>query len=60
MSSEEKALSIALALAITTPDEGVAAEWSLVSERFASGMTDDQVESCKAQALKLIDQWEVA
>ena len=49
------ALTLALVLAITAPDKSRARDCVAMAEQLARGMTPEQVETCKAQALKLID-----
>ena len=46
---------MALALAITAPTEEKAAMCALNAERLAAGMTDEQIEACKAAAKVLAD-----
>ena len=53
--SPEEALTMALALAITAPTEEKAAMCALNAERLAAGMTDEQIEACKAAAKVLAD-----
>ena len=55
LKSPEEALTMALALAITAPTEEKAAICALNAERLAAGMTDDQIEACKAAAKVLAD-----
>ena len=42
----------ALALGITAPDEAKAQECAAMAEQFAQGLTDDEVEQCKADAMQ--------
>lgn len=55
LKSPEEALTMALALAITAPTEEKAAMCALNAERLAAGMTDEQIEACKAAAKVLAD-----
>lgn len=47
------ALTLALVLAITAPDRKRAGACVAMAEQLARGMTPEQVETCKAHALKL-------
>jgi hypothetical protein len=49
------ALTLALVLAITAPDKSRARDCVAMAEQLARGMTPEQVDACKAQALELID-----
>jgi hypothetical protein len=49
------ALTLALVLAITAPDRKRAGACVAMAEQLARGMTPEQVDACKAQALQLID-----
>jgi hypothetical protein len=49
------ALTLALVLAITAPDRSRASDCVAMAEQLARGMTPEQVEACKAQALELIN-----
>jgi len=49
------ALTLALVLAITAPSRSRASDCVAMAEQLARGMTPEQVEACKAQALQLID-----
>jgi len=49
------ALTLALVLAITAPDRKRARDCVAMAEQLARGMTPEQVDACKAQALELID-----
>jgi len=42
----------ALALGITAPDAARAQECADMAEQFAQGLTDDEVEQCKADAMR--------
>jgi len=48
--SEKEALILALQLAINAPDEEKAALATDCAERLAAGMTNEEVEACKALA----------
>jgi len=50
------ALTLALVLAITAPDRKRAGACVAMAEQLARGMTPEQVETCKAQALEIINQ----
>jgi hypothetical protein len=47
------ALTLALFLAITAPDETRSVECSRIADELAHGMDLDQVEACKEHALAL-------
>lgn len=49
-----QALTKCLFLAITAPDDQKAQRASELAEEIARGLSDDQVEDCKAQALELV------
>jgi hypothetical protein len=49
------ALTLALVLALTAPDKSRARDCVAMAEQLARGMTPEQVDACKAQALELID-----
>ena len=49
------ALTLTLVLAITAPDKSRARDCVAMAEQLARGMTPEQVDACKAQALELID-----
>ena len=50
-----QALTQCLVLAITAPDDHKAQRASELAEQIAQGLTVDQVEDCKAQALELVE-----
>ena len=50
-----QALTQCLVLAITAPDDQKAQRASELAEQIAQGLTVDQVEDCKAQALELVE-----
>ena len=50
-----QALTQCLVLAITAPDDHKAQRASELAEQIAHGLTVDQVEDCKAQALELVE-----
>ena len=47
-----EALTLALTLAVTAPDEDHAAECVRIAEQLAVGLTAAQVEACKTEALQ--------
>ena len=49
-----QALTKCLVLAITAPDDHKAQRASKLAEQLARGLSVDQVEDCKAQALELV------
>jgi len=50
-----QALTQCLVLAITAPDDHKAQRASELAEEIARGLSVDQVEDCKAQALELVE-----
>lgn len=52
-----EALSTALGLAITAPTEALAGECIAMADSIASTMSDEQVEECKAMALKFVERF---
>jgi hypothetical protein len=50
-----QALTQCLVLAITAPDDQKAQRASELAEEIARGLSVDQVEDCKAQALELVE-----
>jgi hypothetical protein len=50
-----QALTQCLVLAITAPDDHKAQRASELAEQLARGLSVDQVEDCKAQALELVE-----
>jgi hypothetical protein len=50
-----QALTKCLVLAITAPDDHKAQRASELAEQIARGLSVDQVEDCKAQALELVE-----
>ena len=50
-----QALTQCLVLAITAPDDHKAQRASELAEQIARGLSVDQVEDCKAQALELVE-----
>lgn len=48
--TKSEALTLALALAVTTTDESKAAQCIAMAEQFASGLTLAQVNACKQAA----------
>ena len=49
-----QALTQCLVLAITAPDKHKAKRASQLAEEIAMGLSVDQVEDCKAQALEMV------
>jgi hypothetical protein len=52
--TQSQALTQCLVLALTAPDDQKAEKASNLAEQLAYGLTVDQVEQCKNQALKLV------
>jgi hypothetical protein len=52
--TQSQALIKCLVLAITAPDDHKAQRASELAEQLARGLSVDQVEDCKAQALELV------
>jgi hypothetical protein len=52
--TQSQALTQCLVLALTAPDDQKAEQASNLAEQLAYGLTVDQVEQCKNQALKLV------
>ena len=50
-----QALTQCLVLAITAPDDHKAEQASNLAEQIARGLSVDQIEDCKAQALELVE-----
>jgi len=50
-----QALTKCLVLAITAPDDHKAQRASELAKEIARGLSVDQVEDCKAQALELVE-----
>ena len=50
-----QALTQCLVLAITASDDHKAQRASELAEQIAEGLSADQVEDCKAQALELVE-----
>ena len=50
-----QALTQCLVLAITAPDDHKAQRASELAEQLARGLSVDQVEDCKAQALEMVE-----
>lgn len=57
--NSHQALVQALALAITAPTDELADECATMAEGFAAGMTEEEIETAKAKALKLVNGEEV-
>lgn len=51
--NDTEALTMALFLSITAPDEDKASRAMAMVEDFASGMTEDEIEFCKAAAQEM-------
>lgn len=49
------ALTLALVLSITAPDDEKGDECARMAEGFAAGLTDEQIETCKARALAEVE-----
>lgn len=54
--TQSQALTHALVLAIIAPDDAKAAQASTLAEQIAQGLTKNQVNRCKAQALKILGE----
>lgn len=54
--TQSQALTHALVLAIIAPDDDKAAQASTLAEQIAQGLTKNQVNKCKAQALKILGE----
>jgi len=54
--TQSQALTQALVLAIIAPDDDKAAQASTLAMQIAQGLTKNQVNRCKAQALKMIGE----
>lgn len=52
--TQSQALTKALILALIAPDDQKAEQASNLAEQIAYGLTDDQVEHCKNEALELV------
>jgi len=53
--SQIEALTQCLVLALTAPDDQKAEQASNLAEQIAYGLTDDQVEQCKLDALNMLE-----
>lgn len=51
-STSSERVTAALVLALTAPDAKAAQQCADMAEEFAQGLTDDQVEQCKADAMR--------
>ena len=51
-----QALTQALVLALTAPDDSRAAQAAQLAESIAQGLNSDQVEQCKLDALEMIGE----
>jgi len=56
--SVEKAVTLALALAVTAPDEEKAKMATKMAEELAVGLDELTVERCKRDALRLVEEWD--
>ena len=54
--TQTQALTKALILALTAPDDAKAAKASDLAESIAQGLNSDQVEQCKLDALEMIGE----
>ena len=54
--TQTQALTQALVLAILAPDDKKAAQAASLAEQIAKGLTKNQVNRCKTQALKIIGE----
>lgn len=56
-STNEKmdALTLALILSITAPDDAKGDECARMAESLAAGLTDEQIETCKARAMEEVE-----
>ena len=52
LSTSSERVTAALVLALTAPDAKAAQQCADMAEEFAQGLTDDQVERCKADAMR--------
>lgn len=53
--TQTQALTQALILAITAPDDDRATQAARLAESIAKGLDSDQVEQCKADALLILE-----
>ena len=53
--TQSQALTQALILALTAPDDARATQASDLAESIAQGLDSDQVEQCKANALLILE-----
>lgn len=54
--TQTQALTKALVLAILAPDDDKAVQAASLAEQIAQGLTKNQVNRCKTQALKIIGE----
>jgi len=54
--TQTQALTKALILAITAPDDNRANQAARLAESIAQGLNSDQVEQCKLNALEMIGE----
>ncbi len=57
--NRHQALVQALALAITAPTDELADDCATMADEFAVGMTEEEIKTAKAEALKLANGEEV-
>lgn len=55
MTRKEELLTLALSLAITAPTDEKADDCAALAESIAAGLTEDQIEACKAEALRIVE-----
>jgi hypothetical protein len=53
--TQSQALTKALILALIAPDDQKAEQASSLAEQIAFGLTDEQVEKCKLDALNMLE-----
>ena len=53
--TQSQALTKALILALIAPDDQKAEQASELAEQIAFGLTDEQVEQCKLNALNMLE-----
>jgi hypothetical protein len=54
--TQSQALTQALILALTAPDDARATQAAELAESIAQGLNSDQVEQCKANALYILGE----
>jgi hypothetical protein len=55
MTRKEELFTLALTLAITAPTDEKADDCTALAENIAAGLTEDQIEACKAEALRIVE-----